>query len=97
MREACAVCGEQRVYRTISPPHEWRRVLRSRRHCEDAAGFLRIPACWDCYFRVRNLVEAHAEMDQYDPETRERFERDVEQLLATLDLQRLLTVEAEEL
>lgn len=96
MSEACAVCGVGSVYRTVAPPHEWRTFLRRRRHLKDAEGYVAIPACRDCFFRVENLVEAEAELAHYDRKTRLRFERDIEALLENLDLQHLVTDEAEE-
>lgn len=91
----CAVCGVTSVYRTVAPPHEWRAYLRRRRHFGGAEGYVAIPACRDCFFQVENLVEAEAELDHYDRETRRRFERDIEALLEDLDLQRLITDEGE--
>lgn len=96
MSETCAVCGVASVYRTVAPPHEWRAFLRRRRHLKDAEGYVSVPACRDCFFRVENLIEAEAELDHYDRETRRRFEREIEDLLENIHLEQLLTDEAEE-
>jgi hypothetical protein len=93
MGGGCAVCGDDSVYLTVSPPQEWRTFLRRRRHFKGAEGFVAIPACSSCYFRVRNLVEADTEMAHYDMETRKQFELEIEELLTGLNLRRLITDE----
>lgn len=90
------MCGGDQVYRTVCPPHEWRTVLRKRRFYKDAEGYVSIPACTGCYFRVRNLMEASRELTHYDLETRTQFEREIDQLLEELDLGMLITDEGDE-